>query len=178
MARYSQNTIVRLLRESDNAPNSYVKGEKLEELVKYLFDKVTGVTFYAANTLDGVRAHELDVIFSNDQRRSDLYFLEFIIITECKNTANRIGSHDVRWFISKLQDRGVKTGLLISLNGITGEADGQISAHSEIINALNRDGTKVLVIMREDILSFSNTNDLVGLLKRKIMKLTIERTIE
>jgi len=178
MARYSQNTISRLLRESDNAPNSDVKGGKLEELVSYLFDKVPGVSFYAANTLDGVRAHELDVIFSNDQRNSDLYFLDFIIITECKNTANRIGSHDVRWFISKLQDRGVKTGVLISLSGITGEADGQSNAHSEIINALNRDGTKVLVIKRDDILSFSNTGDLVGLLQRKIMKLTIERTIE
>lgn len=178
MARYSQNTISRLLRESDNAPNSDVKGEKLEELVSYLFDKVPGVSFYAANTLDGVRAHELDVIFSNEQRNTDLYFLDFIIITECKNTANRIGSHDVRWFISKLQDRGVKTGVLISLSGITGEADGQSNAHSEIINALNRDGTKVLVIKRDDILSFSNTGDLVGLLQRKIMKLTIERTIE
>ena len=178
MARYSQNTITRLLRESDNASNSVIKGEKLEELVSYLFDKILGVSFYAANTLDGVRAHELDVIFSNDQRNSDLYFLDFIIITECKNTANRIGSHDVRWFISKLQDRGVKTGVLISLSGITGEADGQSNAHSEIINALNRDGTKVLVIKRDDILSFANTGDLVGLLQRKIMKLTIERTIE
>ncbi len=178
MAVYSQPIISRLLNESDNAPNPDVKGAKLEKLVRYLFDKVPGVTFYAANTLDGVRAHELDVIFSNDQRNSDLYFLDFVIITECKNTANRIGSKDVRWFISKLVDRGVKTGVLISLSGITGEADGRSNAHSEIINALNREGVKVLVVRRNDIVSFSNTGDLVGLLQRKIMKLTIERTIE
>lgn len=178
MARYSQNRIRTLLRESDDAPNSDVKGAKLEELVSYLFDRIPGVAFHAANTLDGVRAHELDVIFTNDQRSSDLYFLDFIIITECKNTANRIGSHDVRWFISKLQDRGVKAGVLISLSGITGEADGVSNAHSEIINALNKDGTKVLVIKREDIEGFRTTNDLAELLKRKIMKLTIERTIE
>jgi Restriction endonuclease len=178
MARYSQNRIRTLLRESDDAPNSDVKGAKLEELVSYLFDRIPGVAFHAANTLDGVRAHELDVIFTNDQRSSDLYFLDFIIITECKNTANRIGSHDVRWFISKLQDRGVKAGVLISLSGITGEVDGVSNAHSEIINALNRDGTKVLVIKREDIEGFRTTNDLAELLKRKIMKLTIERTIE
>ena len=178
MARYSQNIITRLLTESDSAPNADVKGAKLEELVRYLFDKVPGVQFYASNTLDGVRAHELDVIFSNDQRRSDLYFLDFIIITECKNTQNPISSHDVRWFISKLQDRGVKTGVLISLSGITGETDGQSNAHSEIINAINRDGTKILVIKRDNILNFSTTNDLVELIQRKIMKLTIERTIE
>lgn len=178
MARYSQNTINRLLSESDNAASPDIKGAKLEELVKYLFDKVPGVTFYASNILDGVRAHELDVIFANDQRNSDLYFLDFIIITECKNTVNRIGSHDVGWFVRKLQDRGATTGILISLSGITGEADGQSNAHSEIINSLLRDKIRILVIKREDILSFQNTNDMVELLKRKIMKLTIERTIE
>lgn len=178
MAKYSKNTILRLLNESDNAPNSDIKGAKLEELVNYLFSKVPGVTFSAANTLDGVRAHELDVIFKNDQRVSDLYFLDFVIITECKNTANRIGSIDVRWFISKLQDHGVKNGVLISLSGITGEADGISNAHSEILSALNKDGTKVLVVKREDILSFSTTDDLVNLLESKIMKLTIQRTIE
>ena len=50
MARYSQNIITRLLTESDGAPNADVKGAKLEELVKYLFDKVPGVQFYASNT--------------------------------------------------------------------------------------------------------------------------------
>lgn len=178
MPNYSQKIILKLLHESDNAATADLKGAKLEELVNYLFSKVPGVQFYAANTLDGVRAHELDVIFKNDQRVSDLYFLDFIIITECKNTGNRIGSKDVRWFISKLQDHGVKNGVLISLSGITGEADGKSNAHSEIINALNKDGTKVLVIKRGDIEAFTTTDNLVDLLQVKIMKLAIERTIE
>lgn len=178
MARYSPNRIYRLLDESDNALNVDVKGAKLEELVRYLFAKVPKVSFYASNVLDGVRAHELDVIFTNDIRNSDLYFLDFTIITECKNTADRISSAQVGWFIRKLQDRGVSTGILISLSGITGEANGINNAHSEIINALVRDGIRILVIKREDILAFQTTNDLVALLKRKILSLTIERTIE
>ena len=178
MARYSQNRINRLLDESDNAPNVDVKGAKLEELVRYLFAKIPNVSFYAANVLDGVRAHELDVIFTNDVRNSDLYFLDFTIITECKNTADRISSAQVGWFIRKLQDRGVSTGILISLSGITGEADGLNNAHSEIINALVRDGIRILVIKREDILAFQTTDNLVALLQRKILRLTIERTIE
>ena len=79
---------------------------------------------------------------------------------------------------AQIEDSGVKTGVLISLSGITGETNGQNNAYSEIINALNRDGARVLVVRRDDILAFSNTNDLVELLKQKIMKLTIERTIE
>jgi hypothetical protein len=178
MAKYSRQKISTLLSQSDNAEISDAKGAILEELVRYLFEKVSGISFYGANILDGVRAHELDVIFSNDQRSSELYFLDFIIITECKNTSDRTGSAEVRWFIDKLQDRGVKTGILISLSGITGESDGVSSAHSEIINALNRDGTRVLVIKRDDIQSFTTSDDLVSLLKRKIMRLTLERTIE
>lgn len=178
MPKYSQNKIKQLLEKSDNALNSDTKGAILEQLVRYLFSRIPGVTFYAANVLDGVRAHELDVVFSNDTRTSDLYFLDFIIITECKNTAKHVGADAVRWFISKLQDRGVKTGVLISLCGITGEYDNCSHAHSEIINALNRDGIKVLVVKREDILSFIETKDLVILLQKKIMTLTIERTIK
>jgi hypothetical protein len=178
MARYSQPKIIRLLDESDNAPNVDVKGAKLEELVRYLFCKIPRVTFYGANILDGNRAHELDVVFNNDTRDSDLYFLDYAIITECKNTAHPVSSAQVGWFVRKLQDRIASSGILIALSGITGEADGVNNAHSEILSALVRDGIRILVIRRADILSFQTTDDLVALLQRKIMKLTIEKTIE
>lgn len=178
MARYSQPNIVRLLNESDNAPTNAVRGAKLEELVRYLFCKIPRITFYGANILDGNRAHELDVVFNNDTRQSDLYFLDHAIITECKNTGHRTSSAQVGWFVRKLQDRIATSGILITLSGITGEADGVNNAHSEIISALVRDGIRILVIQRVDILAFQNTDDLVALLQRKFMKLTIEKTIE
>ena len=49
MARYSNPNIKRLLAESDTAPTNAVKGAKLEELVRYLFDRIPGVSFYKAN---------------------------------------------------------------------------------------------------------------------------------
>ena len=177
MAIYSQKNISRLLTESDNAINTDIKGKKLEELVRYIFTKIPKITHYASNVLDGVRAHELDVIFNNDMRYSDLYFLDFTIITECKNTARPISSAQVGWFVRKLQDRYATVGILIALSGITGNADGISNAHSEIQNALTRDNIRILVIDRDDILSFQTTDDLVQLLQKKIMKLTIHRTI-
>ena len=116
-------------------------------------------------------------MFNNGTRYSDLYFLDHAIITECKNTGHRTTSAQVGWFVRKLQDRNATSGILISLSGITGEANGVNNAHSEISNALVRDGIRILVIRRDDILDFQNTNDLVELLQRKMMKLTIERTI-
>jgi Restriction endonuclease len=178
MARYSQDILIRLLNESDNASTRDLKGAKLEELVRYLFCKIPKVTYYGSNILDGTRAHELDVIFNNDTRYSDLYFLETTLITECKNTANPISSSQVGWFVRKLQDSAATCGILIALSGITGEADGESNAHSEIKTAVLRDKIRILVIRREDILAFRTTADLVALLQRKIMKLTMQRIID
>jgi hypothetical protein len=177
MARYSNAQIRKLLNDSDTAATADEKGDILEELTKYLFDKVPGVSFYKKNVLDGVRAHELDVVFKNDKRFSDLHFLDFVIITECKNTANRLGSMGVRWFIDKLRDCGVSTGILISLSGITGVGDGVSNAHSEVINGVIRDKVSVLLLSRGEIEVLSNTDELVNLLLDKILALTIERTI-
>lgn len=177
MARYSQQNIHRLINESDNAVTTTIKGAKLEELVQYIFNKIPGVTFYARNVLDGLRAHELDVVFTNDTTRSKLPFLDYTLITECKNTASRLSGHDTRWFISKLQDRGLSSGILISLSGITGIVDGVSCAHSEVLNALTRDKIKVLLIDRNEIMSLTTTEDLVNILQAKLLRLTIERTL-
>lgn len=177
MARYSQVNIHRLIDESDNAVNTAIKGAKLEELVQYMFNKIPGVTFYARNTLDGLRAHELDVVFTNDGTRSKLTFLDFTLITECKNQASRLSGHDTRWFISKLLDRGLSSGILISLSGITGISDGVSCAHSEVLNALTRDKIKVLLLDRSEIMSLTTTDELVNILQTKLLKLTILRTL-
>lgn len=177
MARYSNAYIRKLLNNSDAAVTADEKGDILEELAKYLFNKVPGVSFHKKNVLDGVRAHELDVVFKNDKRISDLYFLDFVIITECKNTGHRLGSMGVRWFIDKLRDCGVSTGILISLSGITGAADGISNAHSEVINAVIRDKVSVLLLSRQEIEVLSTTDELVNLLQDKILSLTIERTV-
>lgn len=179
MARYSKVKIAQLLTSCDDRTlTNAARGAKLEELVRYLFTKVPHVSFYESNVLDGLRAHELDVIFTNDIRQSDLHFLGFTIITECKNTADRVSSAQTGWFVRKLQDRAVNVGILIALSGITGEADGDNSAYSEIRFAAIRDKINILVIKREDIISFSNTSDLVALLKRKILRLTVNRTVD
>ena len=177
MARYSAKKIRTMLIESDTAATSAAKGAKLEQLIRYIFDKVPGVTFYQKNILDQNRAHELDLAFWNLQNQSDICFLDPVIIVECKNTAAPLGSNGVGWFVRKLQDRGVKYGILVSLSGITGLADGQHNAHSEVLSALTRDGIKVLLIDRAEILSLEDTDQLVELLKKKILKLVLHKVI-
>lgn len=176
MARYSHHRIQTLLSESDTAANPDIKGAKLEELVTYLFTKIPKVTFFGKNILDNVRAHELDVVFIND-RASQINFLEFTLITECKNTDQPVSSNAVRWFISKLRDRSLRSGVLIALSGITGQGTGTDNAHSEVLSAMGRDGVTVIVLDRAEILGLRYTNDLVLLLQTKILSLTVQRTI-
>ena len=59
----------------------------------------------------------------------------------------------------KLQDRIASSGILISLSGITLKADGITNAHSEVLNALTKDGIRILFIKRENILLFKTTTD-------------------
>jgi len=177
MARYSQKKIRKLIQQSDNASTADKKGDKLEELAKYLFGKIRGVTFYGKNILDGNRAQEIDVVFWNLQNVSDLCFLDAILIVECKNLCTPVSSSEVGWFVRKLQDRGAACGLLIILGGITGSQDGTSNAHSEVLSALTRDGIKIIILTRHEILSLRLTYDLIKLIREKLLNLTLRKTV-
>ena len=175
MARYSQRRIRTLLAAVDAARTNDARGDALEELGRYLMEKVGGVAFLRRNILDTFRAHELDLAFWNDQRTSLLHFVDAVLIVECKACAAPVGSDEVGWFIRKLQDRGASHGILIALNGLTGH--GNQSAHSEVLGALIRDRIKILVLTREEILGLSLTSELAELLKEKEMRLTLDRLV-
>jgi len=175
MARYSRARILALLASVDNAPTSDAKGDALEYLGKYLLGTVAGVAFLRRNILDAPRAHELDLAFWNDQRVSLLHFLDAVLITECKASAAPVGSNEVAWFAHKLKVRGSSHGILIALNGITG--DGDTSAHSEVLSALTADKIRILVLTREEILALATTSHLADLLKEKEMQLTLDRIV-
>ena len=116
MARYSKPKIRALIRASDEAATADEKGDILEQLGRYIFEKVPGVSFHAKNILDGNRAHEIDLGFWNLQNRSDVCFLDAVIIVECKNSSDPVGGLHVGWFVRKLQDRGSTYGILLSLS--------------------------------------------------------------
>lgn len=177
MAAYSKRKIREFLAAVDDAVSADAKGDALEELGRYLFEKMAGVTCEDKNILDGRRAHELDLAFFNDQPRSPIGFLDAVIIVECKASRHPIGSDAVRWFVGKLRDRGSHHGILIALNGITGENEEMTSAHSEVFTALSRDMVRILILTREEIEALTSGADLAALFKRKLMLLTLKRTV-
>jgi hypothetical protein len=165
-----------MLAAVDAAATADEKGDRLEELMVYVLAHARGVSLYDKRILDGLRAHELDLVFWNEVPRSELYFLEALFIVECKASAAPVGSDEVGWFIRKLQDRGAHFGILVALNGITG--DGNKSAGSEVQLALIRDKIKILLIDRQELEALRNTAELAALLQRKFLQLVVRRTNE
>jgi hypothetical protein len=177
MPRYSTLKIQNMLMKSDNATTPAAKGAMLEQLIRYLFEKIPGISFVEKNILDSPRAHEIDLAFTNRASESELFFLDAVIIVECKHTQTPVGSEKVRWFIDKLVDRGSSNGILVSLTGITGSPDCPSSAYSEITNALTRDKVIIILIEREEILDFTNTNDITDLMSEKYLRLKLHRAV-
>jgi hypothetical protein len=178
MPRYSAKQIAAMLDSCDTAPTADAAGERLETLVVYLIEKLSGIELYERNILDAPRAHELDLAFWHIQAKSPVGFLDPIVIVECKNTGNPVGSHDVGWFVRKLQDRGANVGILVALSGITGAQGGNVNAHSEILTALVRDRIKILLLSRTEIAALRTTDDLVRLLREKYLALSLRLTIQ
>jgi hypothetical protein len=177
MASYSRKRLDAMLLAIDQSETADAKGDALEILSTYLFEKLRGVSLLRRNILDAPRAHELDIAFWNDQPRSELAFLDAVLVVECKASDRPVGSEEVGWFVRKLQDRGAHHGILIALNGITGSSSEVTSAHSEVLGALLRDKIKVLLVTRAEIITLSCSADLADLLKQKLLILTLERAV-
>jgi len=161
---------------SDKSSSSFEKGRLLEDLICYLFAKVPGITLTKRNRYNNFNSEEIDVAFWNDKNPRGLYFLENVVLVECKNWSNRVGSQEVSWFDRKLRQRGQTHGVMVAANGITGDASEKTSAHQIIGEAL-KEGRKLIVISREEILKLANSEQLVKLIKQKICELVVSGSL-
>jgi hypothetical protein len=68
-------------------------------------------------------------------------------------------------------------GILISLCGITGNADKEMNSHREVIDALTRDKITILILSRAELQNMNGPEDLCKLLKAKYDALKLLRKI-
>jgi hypothetical protein len=168
-------TIRDLFERSDAEDDNLKKGRLLEDLICCLFEAIPGINITVRNELDAFRAGEIDIAFFNDKHPEGLFFIEHVVLVECKNWSKPVGSDELRIFDDKLEERGLTTGILIAVNGITGDAKLLSSAHHHVSTAL-REGRRIVVITREEIEAIGHTYEIVDLLKRKLLRLHAKRT--
>jgi hypothetical protein len=157
------------------ATTTRAQGQALENLVSYVFVKIPGVSVTRRNALNVFATEEIDVAFWNEKDPEGIPFLPNIILVECKNWGNPVGSSEVSWFDTKLRNRGLSFGVLVALNGITGDAADLTSAHSIIASSL-REQRNIVVITSEHIMSLSDTAQLIRLFKEKLCELAVTGT--
>ncbi len=171
MSQISQRKVAELLYLCENGTSSHERGQALENLIRYIFGKIPGLRCNIQDQLDYSRSQEIDLAFWNDK----LGFMPYVVLIECKNWSSPVSSAEVTVFKEKLYSRGLQFGIIVAVNGITGNMEQRTCAHDVIARAL-QDGRKIIVFTKEDILSLNSTKDLVETLKNKILDLVVLRT--
>src|SRR5687767_8953538 len=136
MAAIDPQRVTEFLERANKSTSAKEKGDSFEELLCYLFMSVPGISIAERNRKNVANTEEIDIAFWND--RSALPFLPWIVLVECKNLSEPVGSSDVSWFVTKIRNRGQSFGVLFAANGVTGDGDGMYG-WSELRMAL-RDG--------------------------------------
>jgi Restriction endonuclease len=176
MTAIDSEHIAALLAFGDKATTPAERGRALEDLIVYLFELVPGISVTARNELNAFGAEEIDVAFWNDGDPSGLRLFDHIILVECKNWSSPVGYPELAVFLDKLQSRGRPQGILIAAAGITGNPRDLTNAHSVLARALSQ-GKEIIVLTRYEIEQFTDTLQLVRLLKQKRAQLAVSGTI-
>jgi hypothetical protein len=176
MANPFQTTIQALFQAADLAKTKHAKGKAFEDLVCHLFLQIPGVVNPQRNKKNVFDTEEIDVAFWNEQDPAGLKSFNAILLVECKNWTSAVGSIDVNWFISKIENRGLDFGVLVAANGITGSTEDKTDAHDVVSKALARK-IRLIVITRAEIEALDSGDTLVKLIKDKLCQLAVSGTV-
>lgn len=176
MGAIDQATVQAFTDAGDNAPDTTTQGRALEDLICYVFEQVPGIAITRRNQMNVLDTEEVDVAFFNDRVDGGLPFLPDLILVEAKNWSGRVGSNEVSWFDTKVRNRGLPFGILVTTKGITGNTGDLAAAHHTVAMAL-REQRRLIVITTDEIRTLTHSSELVALIKMKLCDLALRGTI-
>ena len=147
--------------------NTAQKGAELEVVVKETFCLLDGVGVIKTNAVDVQQTAEIDILLYNLRHPAGLPFLPDPILIECKNWAAPVDSATVRSFTSKLQQFGLKFGILVAANGITGDNTERQNAQGLLKTEFDRHNQIILVLRRTELESLASSEELGMMLRDK-----------
>lgn len=171
MAAYDPAVIRAHLAIVDCPPTNAAKGKAFEELACYRLSGVPGITVTARNARNTFATEEIDVACKNDNNPAGLGSLADFFLVECKGWTDAVNSEQVSWFLTKIRHRGVRSGILIAANGITGEPEDQSRAHFLVSVEMATFGIKMVIVTREEIERLSSGEDFARLIIEKVCAL-------
>ena len=165
--------IQKIIDQMTDAQTNHHKGKALEDLISLIFSSIPGVEIAERNEQNVFRTEEVDIALWNEKSSEGFYFLPNIVLIECKNWSNTVGSQEVSYFSHKLESRSCEYGILIAVNGITGNNVDLTCSHSIISQFLSK-GIRVIVIRLDELVDLETSEDLVTLMKQKLLELTLK----
>lgn len=173
MAAIDQLVVQAFIDAGNAATTTTAKGKALEDLICYVFELVPGIHATLRNQMNVFLTEEIDVAFYNNAVPEGFSALPDVILVECKNWSAKLASDDVVWFDYKVQSRGMPLGIFITTLGITGNQSELTRAHKIISDALQK-GRRLIVITVAELQALNNTDELVKLVKQKILEVVVK----
>lgn len=171
MAAYDSAVIQDYLAIVDNPPTAAAKGKAFEDLACYLLDGIPGVTITARNAMNTFATEEIDIACRNENDPAGLGALVDFFLVECKGWRDPVNSEQVAWFLTKIRHRGVRFGILIAANGITGEPEHLSRASFLVSVEMATFGIKMVIVTREEIEGLASGEEFAELIIQKVCTL-------
>lgn len=171
MSVYDPAVIKGYLAIVDNPPTNAARGKAFEDLACYLLNGIPGITVTWRNQMNTFATEEIDVACKNENDPAGLGALVDFFIVECKGWRDAVNSEQVSWFLTKIRHRGVRFGILIAANGITGEPEHLSRANFLVSVEMATFGIRMVIVTREEIEILTSGEDLAKLVIQKVCTL-------
>lgn len=136
-----------------NARTNLEKKRSLEDLAEYVLNSVSGLEVISKNPRGP--SEEIDLIVANESKNELFRRFGSLLLVECRHRRKPATSSDIRDFSGKMRSLSIKTGILFSLKGITGN---KYDAQSALRDA-KKDGRNIIVLNMNDLREISEGID-------------------
>jgi hypothetical protein len=164
------------LHDAEHGKTPQIRGRALERAAIAMFTSIPGVLTPEPNVLDYAHATEIDSLFPNRPNNNGLWFTnERAFLCECKNWNVAAGAPELIVFLQKMKRRNCKLGVLVSSEGITGDA-AALTAANDVVDGALAEGYEIIVLDWDDLVSIRSANALVKKMQKRWVRLKSYRT--
>jgi len=170
IGKFDTREYASLVSRAERAKTAHQKGQKLEDLVEYLLGAVPGLEIRARDFRGP--SEEIDLVVWNQTRTTVFSSWDAMVFVECKNWSSPVGVPEIVVFIDRLRRVGLRNGVLVARNGVTGSA--RVDARLLLREAL-RDGIRIIVITLDELSAIRNLHEFLDLCKEKYCKVFLSQ---
>ncbi|MEQ8273747.1 MAG: response regulator [Deltaproteobacteria bacterium] len=159
------DALIRQLWSKLGEGSAHAKGRRLEELILMFMTSVPGLLEAGRNLR--TPAEELDVAIRNESTDPFWSKQPAFILCEAKNWTKSVGTPEVGWFATKVQDRPGALGFFFAAGGFTGPV-------YDVARTKRTHGLRLVLVDRSDMEELVMTDDRNEVLKKLVTKAELQ----